>query len=367
MKHKLLLTVILFGGLHILAYRRISTAWKLNWIKRIFLGFVLGMLFISPFLGSWIIQEGMPVTGRMLTLAGYRWIGLFFLFTCLTAALLAINFLLEWWSNRSRKISLQANILFSSVLTLLLYIYGIFEAERVGVTKIPIKSAKMLSTTKPIRIAHISDLHLGLSTTMSGNAAIIALLEAMAPDMIVSTGDFTDRGLEFVRPLAAEWQKLQPPLGKYAVTGNHEVAVGLGKALAFIKKSGFQILLDETRQVGPIYLIGLNDENIRRKKRLDLVAIRAQAKDHFSILLKHRPQEVRSLDGVFDIQLSGHTHGGQIFPFGFFVYLTHGGPGGLSENANGNLKFVSRGVGTWGPPIRIGAPPEIGLIEVGPK
>lgn len=165
---------------------------------------------------------------------------------------------------------------------------------------------------------------------------------------------------------------IRPRLGKFAITGNHEFYAGISEAIAFIQDAGFVMLRGEGLNVaGVINIAGVDDPAGSRyglaSEAAENIALSKLSGKYFTLLLKHQPVLNGAASGSFDLQLSGHTHGGQIFPFNlvtsrFFRY--HRGYFNLPNHAR---LYVSRGTGTWGPPIRFLSPPEITVIDLVPE
>jgi hypothetical protein len=195
---------------------------------------------------------------------------------------------------------------------------------------------------------------------------VIDKLREIKPDIVVATGDIVDGQGDNLAALARHFQSYTPPLGAYAVTGNHETYAGLENSLRFLRNAGFTVLRGELVQAGGIVLMGVDDPSAAtsvQPPRPDTSdALAPVTADHFIVLLKHQP--VVDSDTPFDLQLSGHIHGGQIFPFVYLTRLSYGVRAGLTELADGRRLYVSRGAGTWGPPIRLFAPPEIAVITI---
>ena len=169
--------------------------------------------------------------------------------------------------------------------------------------------------------------------------------------------------------LAEMLQKVKPRYGKYAVTGNHEFYAGLQEALAFTERAGFTVLRDKGLPVGDVVNIAGVDD--RTGLYWDKVPETSEAEmlqslntKNFTLLLKHRPEVDRESLGLFDLQLSGHTHKGQIFPFNIVTLLYFPIHWGCLNPIDHCFLYVSRGSGTWGPPIRFLSPPEVTLIEL---
>jgi hypothetical protein len=168
--------------------------------------------------------------------------------------------------------------------------------------------------------------------------------------------------------LTALLRDVRPRFGKFAVTGNHELYVGSGQALSFLRDAGFTVLRGEAVTIsGMLSVVGVDDPAFGGKGE---VAIQEQEvlergpRDRFVLLLKHRPVIMSESRGRFDLQLSGHVHQGQIFPFGLLTRIAFPLPPGLSFLAEGGAVYVSRGTGTWGPPIRFLAPPEVTVFRL---
>ncbi|HKI52228.1 MAG TPA: metallophosphoesterase, partial [Geothermobacteraceae bacterium] len=243
--------------------------------------------------------------------------------------------------------------------------YGLYEATSLRVETVRLETAKLPPGTPPIRIAQVSDMHLGLILREEALAPIVARLQQLQPDLLVATGDIVDAQLNHLQELVTLWQQLDPPLGKYAVTGNHEYYAGLNQALDFLQRSGFVMLRNQNTEVGDWLKLAGVDDPARGGAPDETAALGARSK-RFTLLLKHRPRFAGESKGLFDLQLSGHAHRGQIFPFNLLTGLEYPLQNGLYTLAASQRLYTSRGTGTWGPPMRILSPPEISLIELVP-
>jgi predicted MPP superfamily phosphohydrolase len=249
-------------------------------------------------------------------------------------------------------------------------VYGWFEAWDIRLERVTIATAKLPPSVSRLRIVQISDVHLGLIVGDTRLRKIAALICQAEPDLIVSTGDLVDGHLDGYAELVGHFNGIHPALGKYAVTGNHEFYAGLDHSLAFLRLAGFEVLRGEARSVqGLLTLVGVDDPvgefssgaGIPLEKEL----LADAGSSRLIVLLKHRPVVDREA-GHFDLQLSGHIHQGQIFPFGLLTKLFYPAPAGLSQLHDNSFLYVSRGTGTWGPPIRFLSPPEVTLFELVP-
>ncbi len=255
------------------------------------------------------------------------------------------------------------------VLCLAIGLYGYFEAIRIRTEHVTIRTSKIPEEASGLKIAQISDVHLGLIVRKERLKRIIDQVKASDPHILISTGDLVDGQMDDLLGLATMLQEIRPKYGKFAVTGNHEFYAGLGPSLHFTQKAGFTILRGEGVTVsGLINIAGVDDPGNRRRNSppeiSEKTVLAGLPRNHFTILLKHRPLLNKDATGLFDLQLSGHTHKGQIFPWSLITRLFFPNDAGLFKLQNNALLYVNRGSGTWGPPIRFLSPPEVTLIEL---
>jgi predicted MPP superfamily phosphohydrolase len=263
------------------------------------------------------------------------------------------------------------------VVSLAVNLYGSFEARRIQIERITVHTDKLPRGFDGLRLVQVSDVHVGMIVRGERLARICEAVREVNPDLLVSTGDLVDGQLDSLQDAMAQWRAIDPPFGKYAVTGNHEFYAGLDSALAFARAAGFRILRNEAVDVVirgvHIRLVGVDDPTARYMggfvgpKEEVLLASLAQATSAFTILLKHQPIVREASRGGFDLQLSGHTHGGQIAPFSLVTRLFFPYHQGFYELPHGASLYVSRGSGFWGPPVRFLAPPEITVFEIRPS
>ncbi len=293
----------------------------------------------------------------------YTWMGFLYLFLCIGllfdlghAIATLLNF--NWPLNEA--------IMFRTVCLLALAAlgYGSLEARQIRVEEVNITTPKLASGR--VTIAQISDLHLGIMLGDRFIDRVITKLREIDPDIVVATGDIVDGQGDDFETLSRHFHSYTPTIGAYAVTGNHEYYAGLENSLRFLRNAGFTVLRGESAKAGGIILVGVDDSTAvssGQQAKLDTrQALASVTANDFILLLKHQP--VVDSETPFDLQLSGHIHGGQIFPFVYLTRLSYHVHTGLTELADGRRLYVSRGTGTWGPPIRLFAPPEITLITI---
>lgn len=246
-------------------------------------------------------------------------------------------------------------------------VYGAFKFP--AIKEITVQDAKI---KEPLKIIQINDLHINRTTSASKIENLVAKVNELNPDVVVLVGDIVDeRDPELLRKQMTELSNLKAKYGLYTVFGNHDFYSGL-----FVWLKGF---LDY--KLGPlfnngvvindnIYLAGVPDRSIAETfpmMKIDLSKALVGNKDNlYAVLLSHTPKFTdEKIEGI-DLQLSGHTHGGQIFPFHFLVKSANKYLAGLYQE-DGYKVYVSRGAGYWGPPMRFLAPSDITVINLEPK
>ena len=367
--------ITLYGSLHFLAFWMARRAFQFHKGVAVPLGLFMGGMVVCPILVRMVERQGMESLARVLAYVGYTWMGFLFLFVA--AALFldiyrGVVFLVSLATGRrsiNGKLSPKAVFFLCLGTAFVLGVYAQIEAISIQTEHIVIKSPKIPKEVGRFRIVQISDVHLGLIMGRKQLLRILNVVRAAKPDILVSTGDLLDGQVDGIEDLAAEFQEIKPPYGKYAVNGNHEYYVGIERARKFCKTAGLTLLINETFDIpGILVIAGVDDLTANRfghygglteKQLLSKVA-----KERFVVVLKHRPLLDEASKGLFDLQLSGHTHRGQIFPFSLIIKMLYPIDAGLLNLANGAFLYVNRGSGTWGPPLRLLAPPEVTIIDL---
>ena len=368
--------LIMYISIYLLmhAYVFYHTYRSFQYSKKIIAYTALFSLFmvLSPIIVRFAERNGFETGPRLLAYSGYTWMGVLFLFVAV-AGFYDVFAIGKWCllTIRKRPAAMtpsyrRGRFLTQMVIVLAVYCYGLYEANQIRTINITISSPKISQGIGKLRVAQISDVHLGLIVRESRLEKILAKVQEAEPDLIVSTGDLVDGQLNNLTELGKMLEQVNPPFGKIAVTGNHEFYAGLPDSLDFTSKAGFVILRNEAINVNGISFVGVDDQVSERfgekseEKEFDL--LRRQRRSMFTVLLKHRPVVDQKSVGLFDIQLSGHTHKGQIFPFNFFTWYSFRYPNGMNMLEYGYL-YISNGTGTWGPPVRFLAPPEVTIID----
>lgn len=222
------------------------------------------------------------------------------------------------------------------------------------------------------RIAQISDLHIGPTLGKDYAERVVTMANALSPDVVALTGDFVDGTVERLRDRVEPLRRLKAPYGVFYVTGNHEYYWGAREWCEEFRRLGARVLLNEHEVIrkdgAAMVLAGVTDEEaggiIPEHASDTTKAIDGAPADAVKILLAHRPSRYQeAAKAGFSLQLSGHTHGGQFFPWSLVVGMVYKFTKGLHRFENLWI-YVSRGTGYWGPPIRFGVPGEIGLVTL---
>lgn len=376
MPYFLLLYLSIYSIGHCYVFRKIKTAFQPGPTGKTALALFMIVMIMAPIIIHLTEKAGLEIGARFWAYISFSWMGLLFLFVMLAALFDVVLFTIRLvHKNQPEKsvkppISPRQLLQLEAILVFAIYSYGLFEATAIRLEQIELASPKITAQTGRIRIAQVSDIHLGLIVSERKLNRIVAMIQEAAPDILVSTGDLVDGQLSLISKEIELLASINPPLGKFAITGNHEFYAGAEDAMDFTKAAGFKILRQQGMTIGNINIVGVDDpagkafSKIPGQRESDLLA--KQPGDNFTILLKHRPVIDPDSLGLFDLQLSGHTHKGQIFPFNLITWMFYPQPAGKLTQLKSGFLYLSRGTGTWGPPIRFLAPPEITIIDLVP-
>jgi predicted MPP superfamily phosphohydrolase len=370
----------LYGGMHLYAFVRVRSSFSLGGATRALLAGWMLLMTVTPLLVRLAESSGFVRIATMMTWPGYVWMGSLFIFCASLAAVDTLR-MAAWLSHRffttaipgwlSKPFTCKAALL----VALLGSGYSLYEARSIRTEQVTVTTDKLPASVRRVRVVQISDVHVGLLFHESRLKSVLRAVRAAQPDILVSTGDLVDGRLSredaasHLTPMAAMIAAVPAKSGKYAVTGNHEFYAGLDQALEFTRKAGFTLLRNQSVALPEsITISGVDDIAGRRGlpevQQPESEILRTLSSGQFNLLLKHRPLVVHTGKGHFDLQLSGHVHKGQLFPFNLLVRMRFPIPCGTTTAANGSLIHVSRGSGTWGPPMRLFAPPEVTVIDI---
>lgn len=363
----------LYTVMHLYAFLRAKAAFAFGMGTTVSLLVFMAVMIIAPVLVRVAEKHGLDTVARSLSYIGYIWLGVIFLF-CSASAVTDIYRLSVHTGGLLLKKDLSflgpsvvSSFLLPFIVSILIALYGYFEALNIRTERITINTPKLSKETGRLTIVQISDVHIGLIVREERLSRILAEVKKAKPDILVATGDLVDGQLDNCSGLSDMLREITPRYGKFAITGNHEFIAGARQSLEFIKNAGFTMLRGQYI-IGPINIAGVDDPISGRfgenRKSPEKELLSGLSKDKFTLLLKHRPLIDKGSVGLFDLQLSGHVHKGQIFPFSLLTKFYYDYYAGFARLSDISSLYVSRGSGTWGPPIRFLAPPEITVIEL---
>lgn len=232
-----------------------------------------------------------------------------------------------------------------------------------------IKVDKEVKGIKTLNIVVASDIHMGTIVTNGRVRKLVDMVNGLNPDIILLPGDILDEDLEPVlrRNLGEDISKLKAKYGVYAVNGNHEFIGGAEEADKYLRNHGINLLRDSVAVIDDRFLIvgreDLSVNRIRQRKTIDEL-LSGYNKEFPIILLDHQPFKLFEAENAgVDLQLSGHTHHGQLFPFNYLTEKIYEVSWGYKKKGNTNI-YVSSGYSGWGPPVRLGSRTEIVNIKL---
>jgi predicted MPP superfamily phosphohydrolase len=259
------------------------------------------------------------------------------------------------------------------VLALLATLVGFFNARRparVKIVDVPLKD--LPPALQGFKIAQISDMHVGPTIKRPLMKHVVSTINRLEADVVAITGDLVDGNVVELARHVAPLAGLRSRHGTFFVTGNHEYYSGVHPWIKYLPTLGVRVLLNEhvilLHHRAPLVLAGVTDfsaASYDTSHRSDVaMAITGAPRAAVKVLLAHQPRSAAAAEAAgFDLQLSGHTHGGQFLPWNFFVRFQQPFNTGLHRLGELTI-YISRGTGYWGPPKRLGSPSEITLLRL---
>jgi len=338
---------------------------------------VFWALALSFIAGRFLERIALSTFSDLIVWIGSFWLAAFayFMLIALLIDLLRLfNYIVPFFPlfitrNYARAKEITALVAISLVTVAL--VAGYFNARSPRLKTLKLHVDKSADSLRTLNLAVASDIHLGTIVGRSRLDAIVRTINGLEPDLILLPGDIVDEDLGPVikQNLGETLRKLKARFGVLAITGNHEYIGGVEEACRYLEEHGITVLRDTSSKIdNSLFVVGREDRSISQfagKKRKPLEELMTQVdKRSPVILMDHQPfgldEAVRH--GV-DLQLSGHTHHGQIWPFQLITRAVYELSWGYLKRASTHI-YVSSGVGTWGPPVRIGNTPEIVHIQL---
>jgi len=373
-----LFVVIIYILANLYTFLTLSSIIDYGFFAEALSGLIILFMTLSPVIIPIYSNRGSEKAVRYFSYFGYMWLAFLVPFFPLTVLLDLYSYAVPHLANlldreiSSLLISNNTSFFIPLFISLAVNVYGYYEAQALRTERLTIRTSKLPDLRERIRMAQISDLHLGAIVRDKMLDKVIEIIEREKPDIIVSTGDLVDGIISHINHLAEKLKKVDAGLGKFAITGNHELYGGIRHTTQFLKDAGFTVLRGEGVTIdNSLNIAGMDfagGEAHRHSKELQQrpedEILSDLNRNLFTVLLKHRSDVKEKSLGLFDLQLSGHTHKGQIFPMNLattFLFQHHSG---FTKLKNDAAIYVSRGTGTAGPPIRFLSTPEVTIIDI---
>ena len=367
---------VLVGFLAFVWHRlAVAPGWRPRWVRY---AVALALVVLTA-----LALAGFDAWGGWFTPAQLRpavWVGQAFLAACLYLVLGLVPvwlvcvgiWLVRWRHDHGRLGRRALNRVASPVVVVAavgLVAYGAVEAARPAVTRFEVASPELPQEFDGVRVALITDLHAGAVRSASFTQQVVDLVDAEHPDLVVVAGDLVDGDAARYAPEIAPLAGLEAPLGVYATTGNHEMFRDTANWVTAFEAVGLTVLQNAAvpleRGGATVTLAGVHDLTGVGRWAPDYdAALAGTDPAAFTLLAAHQPLQALDVEGRgVDLQLSGHTHGGQMWPVNYLVPLQQ--PMLEGKAVVGDTTVVtSRGVGAWGPAVRVAAPPEVPIITL---
>jgi predicted MPP superfamily phosphohydrolase len=322
----------------------------------------LGLLSVSLVLTSLLAFRYYNFLVRFLYTAAASWLGILYLF--ILAAILAW---ILYGSAKLFHLPLDGTVLIEILMgiALMASLYGFINSGVIRTHRMSLQLPDLPSQWRGKTAVWVSDTHLGQVRNYGFAQKIATMVENLHPDILFIGGDLYDGVAADLDKVIEPFSKISPPYGTYFITGNHEEFSDNAGYLQAARRAGMRVLYNERVDLDGLQIIGVNYRDSRNKERFRMILQKIGIDRHRpSILLKHTPLdlEVAKEEGI-SLQLSGHTHQGQVFLFHWITSrVYHGYDFGLKWFGN-LLVYTSSGAGTWGPPMRLDTKPEIVVIK----
>jgi predicted MPP superfamily phosphohydrolase len=376
----LLVVLSIVGGVHFYLWARLVRDTQLPLPVRPWVTAALIALAVSLPATFIVLRRVPPEWGRFLAWPGFVWMGLMFLVFTLVLAGDIVRLLVFVGSkvasgglDPGRRLMLAR--LLGGGAAVGAGVVGALALRRalarVEVKEVAVRLSKLPAAGQGTTIVQLTDLHVGPTIGRAFIEDIVRRTNELRPDVIAITGDLVDGSVERLRHAVEPLRDLKATHGVYFVTGNHEYFSGAGPWLAELRRLGIRVLRNERVTVGEgaaaIDIAGIDDHSAARLggDRSDVgQALAGRDPARPVILLAHQPRAIFEAARLgVDLQLSGHTHGGQIWPFTYFVKLQQPYVAGLHQHGDTQI-YVSPGTGYWGPPMRLGTRAEITRVTL---
>jgi predicted MPP superfamily phosphohydrolase len=369
------IVLLIYGAINFYIFRRVWVALEGSIYRTAFLYGFLFLVLAYPVgrLGEQLVRN--VITESLVIIGSFYMAVMVYAFLFILVIDLVrlgnhfLHFFPSFITQAGRK-SAQWTVVISSLLILFIVAAGYINTLILRVHPLVIDIKKPANGISELRAAVVSDIHLGTVIRSGRLQRIVDRINDLNPDIILLPGDIVDEDVASVaqQNMAPIFKKLKSRYGIYAITGNHEYFAGVHKAVEYMEKSGIVVLQDSVIKIeDAFYLAGRKDLMAQRMDggRESLEAILQEVDKKLPvILMDHEPYNLESVRrNDVDLQLSGHTHHGQLFPFNYITKRVYELSWGYLKKGKTHY-YVSCGIGTWGPPIRTNSVPEIVLLTL---
>ncbi|WP_278265349.1 metallophosphoesterase [Nocardia sp. AG03] len=377
---RLVIAAAVLGLIHLLLHRRLVRATGLRGRWAVAADGVLVAGWVLAIAGILVGAEISPHPWRPLGFLGLTWLAVVFYLVLGLAVLGVVLLILRLVARFRGEPGADGRRRFLRVATAVMVVaavgttaYGVVEAAAPRVVRQTVALPRLPEEFRGVRVAVVSDIHVGPARGAEFTRRVVEMVERERPDLIAVVGDLADGTVGRVGDDLLPLSELRAPLGVFAVSGNHEqISDDVGDWMQYWKSLGLTVVnnsrVEVRRGAAVIDVAGVYDYSNRAPYEPDLdAALAGHAPDRFVLLLAHQPNHIATAAAAgVDLQVSGHTHGGQMWPLRSIVEWVHDTEVTGLDTVEDTTLFTTYGAGAWGPPVRVGAPPEVAILELVP-